>query len=820
MFVADIKKCSNFMSIFNLTMKKFNLNCKSILLALGMAGSLTAVAEAPQGYYATCSGKSGQSLLVALRDVVGNHTVVSYSGLWDLYRTSDVRPDGKIWDMYSTKSFTFKTDQCGQYSSVGDCYNREHSFPKSWFNDASPMVSDGFHIYPTDGKVNGQRSNWPYGECSNGTTLPAPSGIKALGKLGDCTFPGYSGTVFEPDDQYKGDFARSYFYMAAAYNDRISSWSSPMLNGTNYPAFSGWALNLLLKWHRQDPVSKKETDRNDAVAAAQHNRNPFIDHPELVEYIWGDKKGEAWTPGSTSEATLLLPVNNSNLWMGTTVAGYPRTATVTVKGINLASDVTLSVSGQAFSVSPATVSKSVASSADGASVQVKFAPTAAGNFGGTLIVSSGSLRSIVNLSGSAINTLPAGPVVSVGDNSFAATWSNVGDTDAQGMYTITVTQDGAELEGYPRKVVASTESHLVEGLAPNTTYVYTVSSEHLTSAPVSVTTLQPIPSVDFLFDGRLQFVSTPGEPSEVAEVLLEMANITGDVILCTNAPFELSTDKASWSKTVTVNSEEDRVYVRMFSNMIGEYHGSVSALYNEMEVGSAELIGTTCESINFNEGFELVDEKSQSYNPPQYQGNAALWNMTEAGIWPLANEAHSGEQAVRLSKKANSQIEMANDFRNGFGEVSFWAKRYNNDAEATVVLEVSTDGGNEWTEVGTAQIETNQYTKFTFNVGKTVPARLRLRQTAGARVNIDDIESTTPSALVPDAVADYHTWDAFCRASRLVIETAAPAQATVYALDGTTVFADTVAAGSVSLDLAPGLYIVSIGDFARRIVVK
>ena len=78
------------------------------------------------------------------------------------------------------------------------------------------MYSEAFHIYPTDGKVNGQRSNFPYGECAKGTTLPSNGSVKALGRLGDCTFHGYSGTVFEPDDQYKGDFARSYFYMAAA----------------------------------------------------------------------------------------------------------------------------------------------------------------------------------------------------------------------------------------------------------------------------------------------------------------------------------------------------------------------------------------------------------------------------------------------------------------------------------------------------------------------------------------------------------------------------------------------------------------------------
>ena len=155
---------------------------------------------------------------------MGPHTNVGYKGLWDVYGSSDIDENGKIRDMYSTKRWTFRKEQCGSgYTKVGDCYNREHSLPKSWFNDASPMYSDAFHIYPTDGKVNGQRSNHPYGECANGSSVAAANGVKPLGKLGASTFPGYSGTVFEPVDEYKGDFARSYFYMAAAYNDRIAS---------------------------------------------------------------------------------------------------------------------------------------------------------------------------------------------------------------------------------------------------------------------------------------------------------------------------------------------------------------------------------------------------------------------------------------------------------------------------------------------------------------------------------------------------------------------------------------------------------------------
>ena len=279
-----------------------NYSFKKIVVAIAAIMCYeTSAAEAPQNYYSSCENLGGKALLQQLCNVVGNPDVTSYAGLWTTYLTSDVDENGKIWDMYSTKRWTPKSEQCGSYKNIGDCYNREHSFPKSWFNEKSPMVSDAFHIYPTDGKVNGQRSNFPYGECEDGTYVASSGSVQALGKLGKCTFSGYTGTVWEPDDEYKGDLARTYFYMAACYNDKIASWSSDMLAKNNYPCYTTWAVNLLMKWNEQDPVSEKELKRQEAVYAVQGNRNPFIDHPEMADYIWGDKTNETWS--STKPST-------------------------------------------------------------------------------------------------------------------------------------------------------------------------------------------------------------------------------------------------------------------------------------------------------------------------------------------------------------------------------------------------------------------------------------------------------------------------------------------------------------------------------------
>lgn len=268
---------------------------KKLITLLVLFAALHAAAQAPSGYYTAAEGKTNATLKTELHQIISSGYVTkSYNFLYTIYETSDRTASGNVWDMYSTCSWNFGVKQCGTYSNVCDCYNREHSIPQSWFDKRSPMVSDAFHIYPTDGKVNGMRSNNPFGE-----TNALPLGGKALGKVGTSSFPGYSGTVFEPIDEYKGDFARTYFYFATRYENIMTTIGGESFNRTTYPSFTNWTINLFLKWHRQDPVSQKEIDRNNAIYGYQNNRNPFIDHPELAEHIWGDKKGTPWNPNGS-----------------------------------------------------------------------------------------------------------------------------------------------------------------------------------------------------------------------------------------------------------------------------------------------------------------------------------------------------------------------------------------------------------------------------------------------------------------------------------------------------------------------------------------
>ena len=245
-------------------------------------------AQIPNGYYDAGIGKKGAELKTTLHLIINPHTQLEYYGLATSFRTSDWHPDGYYWDMYS---LTKRSSWTG--------LNREHNMPKSWFGVSSdevntwPIGSDLHNLYPSDATANSAKSNYALGVVGS-----SPTFSNGVVKVGKNTYPGYSGTVFEPADEYKGDFARDYMYMVTSYEDYSTIWqstgTSSMLNNNTYPVLNTYAINLLLEWANIDPVSKKEIDRNNVVYQLQGNRNPFIDFPVLSEYIWGKYMDEVW----------------------------------------------------------------------------------------------------------------------------------------------------------------------------------------------------------------------------------------------------------------------------------------------------------------------------------------------------------------------------------------------------------------------------------------------------------------------------------------------------------------------------------------------
>lgn len=255
----------------------------SLLLLLQLcAVQLFAQAE----YYESIDGtKGGAALKTALYNLIKDHKQISYgsgsSSTWAAFYTTDAVVENgqrRVLDMYSSEKRYF-----GSKGSAVSGMNIEHSVAKSWWGGTeNNAYCDLHHLNPSDQTANSRKSNYPLGEL---TSVSWDNGVTFVGKA---NIDGSSQNAYEPCDEYKGDFARVFMYMFTCYQDL--SWKYTWMNYANstYPTLKPWAVKLLLKWHKQDPVSEKEVNRNNAVYAVQGNRNPYVDYPQLADYVWGD----------------------------------------------------------------------------------------------------------------------------------------------------------------------------------------------------------------------------------------------------------------------------------------------------------------------------------------------------------------------------------------------------------------------------------------------------------------------------------------------------------------------------------------------------
>ncbi len=262
-------------------------------------------------YYASAEGKKGSELKTALCNIIYQaNAPVSYAGLKGAYLTTDVREDGKIWDMYSNvTNYEAGSAFASTIGAEGSGYNREHTIPQSIFSERAPMKSDLYHVYPTDAKINGVRANYCHAEVGKVKTA-SQNNFNVLGtptqELEDMGC--HEALVFEPNDIYKGDFARTYFYFVTCYEKEMKGMKPyGMFTESTYPSLTTWASKMLMRWSEKDEVSAKETQRIEAVYKLQHNRNPFIDFPGLEQYIWG-----AWKDVAFSATDYINPYNQED----------------------------------------------------------------------------------------------------------------------------------------------------------------------------------------------------------------------------------------------------------------------------------------------------------------------------------------------------------------------------------------------------------------------------------------------------------------------------------------------------------------------------
>ncbi|MDR3653234.1 MAG: endonuclease [Paludibacter sp.] len=292
---------------------------KRISLFFSLLITFSTFAVIPTGYYITLVGKQTAAIKTELHNIICKDTT-HYLGYgsgtgntWQgFYSTDRNTTNNLVIDMYSDSLRYFPSNYVTLgYPGFGMAIQIEHSVPKSWWgcdiNHPDCPAKDLNNLYPSDGTTNNHKSNHPLGVVSS------ISYTNSVSKIGTGTNFGYSGTFFEPADQYKGDFARTYFYMATAYEHYTRKWDATitesMMEADTYPTLKPWAIQLLLQWNRQDPVSQKELTRVENVYAIQKNRNPFIDHPELIEYIWGNLKDTPYQISTDLQQIIEKPFN-------------------------------------------------------------------------------------------------------------------------------------------------------------------------------------------------------------------------------------------------------------------------------------------------------------------------------------------------------------------------------------------------------------------------------------------------------------------------------------------------------------------------------
>ncbi len=476
---------------------------KILLLAIGLAFVCTSAdAVYKQGYYDKMDGKKKEALKAAAKECVEWHTRLVYTDLPNYWQYSDVYPDlydgcKRWWDMYSDNIYLIRPGQNARSSFSANKMQREHSVPKSGWKkngdvEYTPAYSDMWNLFPSDGPANQAKLNYPLGLCKS-TTFN--NGVSKVGPA-QTGYGGGSGNVFEPADEYKGDFARSFFYMAMVYDD-LPWVVNYMYRQNSWPTLQPWAYEMLLQWSRADKVSQKEIDRNDEVEKSQGNRNPFVDFPELAEYIWGTRTNEVFyikdqggsvTPPITGDPVINRPVNGSALDLGEAAVGHTVVMPLEIDGANLTSSLTVRIQGAdrgMFYIPTNSIPASDINSSEIYLLQVEYRPAAVGRHTATLRLYDGGLPLdqdvAVTLQGEAfpVPTLTAPvatPASNVADDSYQANWEE--SPDVVDYYVVTrvrYTEDGPQAS----TLTSDFNYVLVEDRDPEVAESYTVQSSRL-----------------------------------------------------------------------------------------------------------------------------------------------------------------------------------------------------------------------------------------------------------------------------------------------------------------------------------------------------
>lgn len=727
---------------------------KRLIFLLILHSSLFSLhfATAQEQYYRKAEGLRGTELKEALHNLIQPAFVLDYGGgvgkTWSGFWQTDQMENMQVRDRYSNTVRYFNPDM----SAVSNM-NIEHIWANSWWGHVkNNAYQDLFNLYPADATANGRKSNNPIGIVDG--TIAYTNGVTKVGKSTSYRADSLI-TVWEPADQWKGDFARTYFYMATCYSHMTSLWTTTeglLTVDPNSPLLMRpWVYNLMLEWAEADPLDEIEQERCDAICEIQGNRNPFVDYPELCYYIWGDKADEQFYCTEEHGAEIFVPAASEEIDFGLHPLSRPFSAKVQVRGRGLNEGAQLVVDDEHFALSQLVLSSDEIN--QGTDITVSVSPTEEGNYTAMLTLEGSGYVQQSPLIVSFVDGIPAYPatdiVCAVSSRRFNANWMNY-EPDA--TYTLNVYTKNANGQPQPFGTYTTTDTtYQVKNVQPNTTYYYKVSiiedgEELVGSNEVTVEMPEVAPVFSVSLD-NIAFTATPGNPSaptQVSVTAMAVPKYVTEVI--TSAPFELSSDGEAWSQQLTLTGTSPSFFVRFAGAFEeGDYEGEVIVSTEGLD---DRVISVSCNVDATKSFFEDFETGSKgAYAVGEVTCSAASWEMSNALI--AADDNALDKKCVRMKGYVKSgstittpaHIMMTTDKVNGCDSLWFCAGSYGNDTGVKMTVSYSVNGGQTWTKVvSSLSVGTMQRYGFKINRDGNIRLKFESENTGNKRVNIDNVQ--------------------------------------------------------------------------------
>ena len=724
------------------------MRSKVLFLLIALCSSLLAQEQ----YYRKAEGLRGTQLKEALHDLIQPSYVLAYGGgvgkTWTGFWYTDQMENMQVRDRYSNVVRYLNPDM----SAVSNM-NIEHIWANSWWGHIKNNVyCDLFNLYPADATANGRKSNNPIGIVDG--TVSYTNGVTKVGKSSSYRADSLI-TAWEPAEQWKGDFARTYFYMATCYSHITSLWTTTeglLTVDPNSPLLMRpWVYNLMLEWAEADPLDEIEQQRCDAIYEIQGNRNPFVDYPELCYYIWGNKSDEQFYCSEEHGAEIFVPAASEEIDFGLHPLSRPFSAKVQVRGRGLNEGASLAVTDEYFALDKASLSANEIH--EGTDVSISVTPTEEGTYTTMLLLEGSGYVQQTPLTVSFVDGIPAYPatdiVCAVSSRRFNANWMNY-QPDA--TYTLDVYTKDANGQSKAFGTYTTTDTtYQVKNVLASTTYYYKVSiikdgqpTINSNEVKVEMPEVAPVFSVS---TEDIAFTATPGKPSAPAQVSVTAMAVPKYVMeVSTSAPFEISSDGETWSQELTLKGQNVSFFVRFGGGIEeGDYEGEVIVSTEGMD---DKVISVSCSvdaTKSFFEDFETGTKGG--YAAAEVTCNAATWEMSNALL--AGDDNALDKKCVRMKGYVKTgstittpaHIMMTTDKVNGCDSLWFYAGSYGNDTGVKMTVSYSVDAGKTWTNVVTSLpvAEMKRY-GYKINMDGNIRLKFESENTGNKRVNIDNVQ--------------------------------------------------------------------------------